>query len=230
MMNQEILEKIIDAKLSNYFTQFEALHTIKQLFPEAVYLPPTRGWAGSPDFLLKLTELVITETPKYVLELGSGVSSVVLGLALNKFSNGKLVSIDHEIDFAQKTQKIIDVNNLNEIVTVQFCPLSEYRYHEILWKWYDLSGVIFEQDIDLLVVDGPPRNLQEKSRFPALTILIDKLSPEATIVLDDTNRKNEQDVLKDWELYLNTHHIKYDLVKHPNFDKGIAIIKLLNRN
>ena len=105
MMNQEILEKIIDAKLSNFFTQCEALQSLKKMFPEVVYLPPTRGWAGSPDFLLKLVELVITESPKYVVELGSGVSSVILGLALNKFSNGKLVSIDHEVDFAQKTQK-----------------------------------------------------------------------------------------------------------------------------
>lgn len=226
MINQEVLEKMIDDKLSNYFTQFEALQSIKKLFPDAVYLPPTRGWAGSPDFLLKLVELVITKSPKYVVELGSGVSSIVLGLALNKFSKGKLVSIDHEIDFTKKTQKFIEVNKLNKTVDVKFCPLSEYQHDNAIWQWYDLSQVKFEQDIDLLVIDGPPRKLQEKSRFPALTILMEKLSPEATIILDDANRENEQEVLKDWELYLNKYEVKYDLFIHPEYEKGMAIIKL----
>jgi hypothetical protein len=65
MMNQENIEEIIDTKLSNYFTQFEALQSLKTMFPEAVYFPPTSGWAGSPDFLLKLVELVIIESPRY---------------------------------------------------------------------------------------------------------------------------------------------------------------------
>jgi hypothetical protein len=225
-MNQEVLEKVIDAKLNNYFTQFEALQSIRGLFPEAVYLPPTRGWAGSPDFLLKLVELVITESPNYVVELGSGVSSVVLGLALNKFNKGKLLSIDHEVYFAQKTKKFIEVNKLKETVEVKYCPLSEYQYKESIWKWYDLSKVNFEHEIDLLVVDGPPRKLQEKSRFPALTILMDKLSSEATIVLDDANRVNEQQVIKDWEFYLNENDFKFDLFNYSEYEKGIAIIKL----
>jgi predicted O-methyltransferase YrrM len=226
MMNQKNIEEIIDTKLSNYFTQFEALQSLKTMFPETVYFPPTRGWAGSPDFLLKLVELVITESPKYVVELGSGVSSVVLGLALNKFNNGKLVSIEHEVEFALKSQKIIEINKLNEIVDVNFCPLLKYHYHDAVWQWYDLSQVKFEHSIDLLVVDGPPRKLQEKSRFPALTILIDKLSPEATIILDDANRENEQEVIKAWEFYLNKHEVKYDLYSHPEYEKGMVIIRL----
>ena len=228
MIDKEILEEIIDTKLSNYFTQFEALQSIKQLFPEAVFLPPTRGWAASPDFLLKLVELVITESPKYVVELGSGVSSVVLGLALNKFCNGQLVSIDHEVFFAQKTQKFININKLSETVDVKFCPLFDYHYQDKMWQWYDLSLIKFKQNIDLLVVDGPPRKLQEKSRFPALTLLMNKLSPDATIILDDANRKNEQEVIKDWELYLDKQAVKYDLFSYPDYEKGMAMIKLRN--
>ena len=225
-MNQEVLEKIIDAKLNNYFTQFEALQSIRGLFPEAVYLPPTRGWAGSPDFLLKLVELVITESPKYVVELGSGVSSVVVGLALNKFNNGRLLSLDHEVAFAEKTKKFIEINNLKETVDVMCCPLSEYQYKDSRWAWYDLSKVTFEHKIDLLIVDGPPRKLQEKSRFPAITILMNKLSSEAIVVLDDANRKNEQQVIKDWELYLNENDYQFDLFIYPEYEKGLAIFKL----
>jgi predicted O-methyltransferase YrrM len=226
MMNQENLEKIIDAKLSNYFTQLEALQSIRHMFPEAVYLPTTRGWAGSPDFLLKLVELVITERPNYIVELGSGVSSIVLGLALNKFTNGRLVSIDHEVDFAKKTQGFINVNKLNGAVLVKFCPLVDYHYDNRTWQWYDLSQVKFDHKIDLLVVDGPPGKLQEKSRFPALTVFIDQLSPNATIILDDANRGNEQEVLKEWDAHLRKHDVEYDLFNYPEYDKGMSMIKL----
>lgn len=226
-MDQDDIEKVINTKINNYFTQFEALQSLRLLFPEAVYLPPTRGWAGSPDFLLKLVELVIIETPNYVVELGSGVSSIVIGLALDKFNKGKLISIDHEFEFAQKTKKFIEINKLKEIVEVKYCPLSKYKYEELNWDWYNLSNVNFEQKIDLLVVDGPPRNIQNKSRFPALTNLIDKLSPQATIVLDDANRDNEKEVVKEWEIYLKKNEILYSLTNHPEYEKGLVIIKLL---
>lgn len=225
MMNKEDFEKLIDAKLNNYFTQFEAIQSIRDLFPEVVYLPPTRGWAGSPDFLLKLVELVITDSPKYVVELGSGVSSVVLGLALNKFNKGKLLSIDHEVYFTKKTKKFIEVNRLNETVEVMYCPLSVYEYKESIWNWYNLSNVNFEHKIDLLVVDGPPRELQNKSRFPALSVLFDKLSPEATIILDDANRNNEKQVIDDWKLFLHKMNVKFSLFIFPDSEKGMAIIK-----
>lgn len=230
MMNQKDIERMIDVKLNNYFTQYEALQSIRGLFPEAVYIPPSRGWAGSPDFLLKLVELVITESPNYVVELGSGVSSVVLGLALDKFNKGRLLSIDHEFEFAQKTKKFIDINKLDEIVEVKHCPLSKYQYEESIWQWYDLSKINFEEKIDLLVVDGPPRKIQNKSRFPALTILINKLSPEATIVLDDANRENEIEVIKEWEIYLKENEINYTLYNHSEYEKGMVIIKLYFKN
>jgi hypothetical protein len=226
MIAQEEIEKIIDTKLNNYFRQFEALQSIKQLFADAIYIPPTRGWAGSPDFLLKLVELVITESPKYVAELGSGVSSVVLGLALSKFGNGKLVSIDHDNDFAQSTRKFIEVNKLTKIVKVEHCPLSEYQFSGSKWKWYDLSRVNFEHKIDLLVVDGPPRLLQERSRFPALPILKDKLSTNATIILDDSNRENEQQVIEGWKSFLNDNYVQFDFFISTDFEKGMAIFKL----
>ena len=44
---------------------------------------------------------------------------------------------------------------------------------------------------------------------------MNKLFPDAAIILDDANRENEQEALKYWELYLNKHEVKYDLYNHP---------------
>ena len=78
----------------------------------------------------------------------------------------------------------------------------------------------------MLVVDGPPRRLQDKSRFPALPKLLDKLSPNATIILDDANRENEKEVRKEWELYLDKNEVRYDLDHYSEYEKGMLIIKL----
>ena len=169
---------------------------------------------------------MITESPKYAVELGSGVSSIYLGLALKKFSAGKLDSFDHEELFTKKTQKFLEVNGLVDIVTVRHSPLSSYYFDQSEWLWYDDTVLKAKKGIDLLVVDGPPRMLQEKSRYPALPIFIEKLSKKATIVLDDANRANELEVIDLWEKFLKSNTIKYSLNIYKEFEKGLAIISI----
>lgn len=226
MLDRECIEKILESKLSNFFTQFEALSSIREMFPELVYLPPTRGWAGSPDFLLKLVELVIIDSPKYVVELGSGVSSVVLGSALRKFTKGKLESFDHDKDFYEKSLRFIEINSLVDTVSLNYCPLSTYTYNNNTWQWYNELIDTVSKEIDLLVVDGPPRRIQEKSRFPALPVLLDSLSKKATIVLDDANRLDENEVLTLWQKELYKKNIQYKFSIHPEYEKGLAVIQL----
>lgn len=221
------IDQIVENKLNNYFSQMEALNELKRIFPNLSFFPPTRGWAGSPDFLLKLVELVVAESPKYVVELGSGVSSVVLGAALKKFSKGKVDSFDHEKEFTTKSNRFLEVNNLSDIVTVNLSPLMNHNFDGKEWQWYDESKINKVEDgIDLLVVDGPPRLLQEKSRFLALPRLFDKLSANSTIVLDDANRENEKQVVEDWLKFLINREVKHSIMTFEYFEKGVVIIQI----
>lgn len=227
MENIKEFNKMIEGKLSNYFSQQEALNEIKRMFPDLSFFPPTRGWAGSPDFLLKLVELVISESPKYIVELGSGVSSVVLGAAMKKFSQGKVDSFDHEQSFAFKSKRFLEINELSDIVTVTYSPLTVQNFQDTEWQWYDESKINeIENKIDLLVVDGPPRFLQERSRFLALPILFDKLSINSTILLDDANRENEKQVVEDWLGFLKTRQVKHSITFFEYFEKGLALIEI----
>lgn len=221
------IEKIIESKLNNYFSQYESLNEIKRMFPNLAFFPKTRGWAGSPDFLFKLVELVVCESPKYVVELGSGVSSIVLGAAMKKFSQGKVDSIEHEQSFTFKSKRFLEINELSDIVNVIYSPLTLQNFQDTEWKWYDESKIKeIENGIDLLVVDGPPRFLQEKSRFLALPFLFNKLSTNSIIVLDDANRENEKQVVEDWLQFLKTRNIKYLITTYEYLDKGLTIIKI----
>lgn len=221
------IEEFIDSKLSNYFSQQEALIELKRIFPDLAFVPPSRGWCGSPDFLMKLVELVVCESPKYVVELGSGLSSVVLGAAMKKFSNGKVDSFDHDQKFTIKSNRFLEVNELSDIVKAIHSPLMNYNLDGTEWQWYGQTEINnIENNIDLLVVDGPPRFLQEKSRFLALPILFDKLSSISTIVLDDANRNNEKQVVEHWKDFLRTRQVKYSITTFEYFEKGLVVIEI----
>ena len=60
------------------YTQLEALLGIQQYLQPGVLLPATRNYAGSPDFLRLLIELLERHRPQVIVEASSGVSSVVI--------------------------------------------------------------------------------------------------------------------------------------------------------
>jgi predicted O-methyltransferase YrrM len=228
MEELEKLELFIENKLNNYFSQQEALHEIKRIFPDLTFFPPSRGWAGSPDFLLKLVELVVTGSPKYIVEFGSGVSSIVLGAAMKKFSQGKVDSFDHHQDFSNNTNRIIEVNGLNDVVRINYSPLEKYIFHEHEWQWYDRIKVDnIESNIDLLIIDGPPRSIQKRSRFLALPILFDRLAETSVVVIDDSNREDEKEVIEEWNKFLRVKKVQFTVSAFEYFDKGMTIIKII---
>ncbi|MFM7860460.1 MAG: hypothetical protein ACKO8C_03520, partial [Candidatus Nanopelagicaceae bacterium] len=58
--------------------QIEAFIQLNSLLELSAPLPATRGWVASPDLLLTISQLVKEHKPKLVVELGSGVSTLVV--------------------------------------------------------------------------------------------------------------------------------------------------------
>ena len=57
-------------------------------------LPNTRGYAGSPDYLYEIKEFIKESNPNFILEAGSGVSTIIAAYTLKKYGRGKIVSLD----------------------------------------------------------------------------------------------------------------------------------------
>src|SRR5690606_5204664 len=76
------IEKSVERIAFNEFRPHEALDALRQLLKFDLPLPATRGWAAAPDFLLHLCQRIATHRPKVVVELGSGVSTLVAAAAL----------------------------------------------------------------------------------------------------------------------------------------------------
>lgn len=59
-------------------------------------LPSTRGWAASADFLNILQEHLSAHRPRTLIELGSGLTTIVTARTLQQLGGGRLLSIDHD--------------------------------------------------------------------------------------------------------------------------------------
>lgn len=169
-----------------------------RFFSPRYFLPQTRHWAASPDFLKLVVTEILDRKPNLILELGSGVSSVFIAYALEKNGSGKLLSIDHEQPYARLTAQALDQHQLSSKVDIVHAPLQKLTLAEGVWKWYDPAFIQNLPPVDMLIVDGPPFKLQPLSRYPALPILLDKLSDSALIFIDDYIREDEQEMVQKW--------------------------------
>ncbi len=165
----------IKTELAHVYHQFEAVEQLLPLLKLLAPLPPSRGWAASPDFLLTLPHVTRKVKPRLTVELGSGISTLVLA----KSGTKKIVSLDHSVEFGTQTREMLSSHGVRGV---------DIRIHELEtypggYKWYAKSTYKGLSKIDLLVIDGPPSSTNPDARYPAFEHLIPLLSPKATVIL-----------------------------------------------
>jgi predicted O-methyltransferase YrrM len=175
-------------------------------------IPSTRSWAASPDVLLTLLEHARSSNPTKILDLGSGMSTLVLAKSAPA---AKVISIDNSQDFADKTKKVLANHQITN-VEIRVAPLVP---HKSGVDWYDLSQLADVADIDLLFIDGPPGSKNSMARHPAIEECIGKLSPRAIVVIDDAARDGEKSMAMDFAAALPTHSLQF--LSH---EKGTAVL------
>jgi len=188
----------VDAAESRLYQQLEALDWLRAELQLARPLPPARGWAAAPDALAELVRLIDRVRPAQVVELGSGVSTIVIARRLQQQGQGRLVALDHLPTFAAQTRAELARQGLAEVATVVDAPLVEVRLDAETWRWYTL-GPDVPAHIDALFVDGPPSTLGPLARYPAMPLLRHRLVPGAIVFLDDGDRPDEQEIVRRWQ-------------------------------
>ena len=214
-------------KFENQFIQLESLSSLYNSLPNLKFLPATRGWAGSPDFLAKISELILKGKPNCVLEAGSGLSTIIIGSALRLNNNGKLISLEHDRFYANITKENLDINGISQIADVKYCPLKDYTDFDQSWKWYDNENLNLINKIDMLVIDGPPGATQLLARYPAVLLLHEHFSDRTLILLDDANRTDESIIVQKWVTFLESNNFNVVVTQYNNFEKGLVILEVL---
>lgn len=180
------------------YNQLEALFSLFFTLQPHAPLPDMRGWAESPDYMKRITQAILQDKPELVVELGSGVSTLVIAYALQRAGRGRVVSLEHDQAYAAPNQEMLHLHGLENVATIIHAPLRELALGNETWQWYDASPLPHEEPIDLLLVDGPPAAPKTLSRYPALPLLFDRLRDGARIFLDDGSRQDEQLTVQRW--------------------------------
>ncbi|MEL6525870.1 MAG: class I SAM-dependent methyltransferase [Chloroflexota bacterium] len=176
------------------------LHTV--LAPLNAPLPRMRRWAAAPDFAILLYELLIDHQPTTVVELGSGVTTVVSGYYMLRHGkpNAQIYAVEQDALYASLAREKVERHQLQDYATVVHASLETLPLVDDDWEWYDQAVFADIEQIDFLTVDGPAQNNNPRRmvRYPALPVLFEKLAPQAIILVDDAHREHETWVIRRW--------------------------------
>lgn len=183
--------------VDNLYSQIEAYESLHHELGFDRALPRLRGNNVSPDFLRELAQHVVRRRPQYVVECGSGATTVVLAKALSKNGYGHVYSLDQDIDSANKTYRWLTEHGLTEWATVIYAEPIQYTLNGNNFDWYALSDLP-NTAIDLMVVNGPNSAAQKYARYPALFLLRARLTDQSAIIVNNTNRPDDVGTLALW--------------------------------
>jgi predicted O-methyltransferase YrrM len=159
---------------------------------------PASSWRLPDDACALLRTLVLKHKPALIVEAGSGRSTVVMAETLREIGVGKVVSLEHELQFAAETVALLHEHGLEDHASVRYAPLEPHGKDLLVPNWYQAKSWNHLEGIGMLMVDGPPGGTARYARHPALPLLRDRLLPGCVIVLDDVNRDPEKTIWKDW--------------------------------
>ena len=204
--------------------QIQALFSLYKLIPFEAAPPLLTGWAATPEFALTLYELVRDRRPDRIVELGSGASSIVMAAALRENGNGHLICVDQDPDYTERTRRELARQGLGAAVEVIHAPIVRTSIDGKSRLWYDREAIPSDGEIDLLVIDGPHRELQREARYPALPVFFARLADDAVIVLDDAHRRDEKASVNKWMETFSGLTVEY-----RDSPKGTAILRRVRK-
>jgi predicted O-methyltransferase YrrM len=126
-----------------------------------------------------------------VLECGSGLSTLVLGLALRHRARA-VWSLEHDPVWAERTSARLRSYGV-ETVDLYAAELRSYGSY----TWYQPPLDRMPSDFALVVCDGPPGGTAG-GRYGLLPIMRSRLAAGCVILLDDVERLAEQKTIETW--------------------------------
>jgi predicted O-methyltransferase YrrM len=157
---------------------------------------PVSTWSMQFTHLLEIRRRIRIQRPKLIVELGSGISTIVCAKALSEIDSGKIISIDHSEEWAEVTREHLKYDGLDAFSRIEVVDMAPHRVGS---DWYKLDPELFQPNsIDMLIVDGPPTT-SPSSRLPAFAELLPFMSAHSTIFLDDANRPEETEIVRHWK-------------------------------
>jgi Methyltransferase domain len=158
---------------------------------------PRTPWSISDALAVELTRRLDRRKPRRILEIGSGLSTAVLG-AYAVRNEAKVVTLEHSWKYYEPTRRALARFGMHRHVELKLAPLRRRRFERYGRRllWYDtmLTG-----RFDFVFADGPPK---DEGRKAVLFAVADQLDRDWEMWLDDGLRDHERICLDVWQKHL----------------------------
>ncbi len=169
------------------------------LKPEAP-IPMLRTAALGADTALEYVRLIRQLKPTVVMELGSGVSTVLAALQLRENGAGKVIALDDDEAWTAKTKDDLLEHHVQDWADVRYAKLQPHTVENEKISWYDTSLIEDVERIDVLLIDGPRDLHDQGNRRPGLVHLLPLFSEDVVIIVDDGDRPRWNAWVQQWAL------------------------------
>ena len=155
-------------------------------------------WSAKHEYLRTFLQYAQTANGP-ILECGSGLSTVLLGLVAQRNGN-KVWSLEHDSFWAEKVRSTL---KRYDIRSVELCtaPLRNYGPY----SWYDPPKDRMPEDFSMVICDGPPGKTPG-GRYGMLPMMKSHLKPGCIVLLDDAKRAGERKIVARWAEELGTSY------------------------
>jgi hypothetical protein len=167
------------------------------------YLPWTAS-AMTPQSIVYILNEIIINQRRRVLELGMGLSTLFIAKLMQEMPDVQLISVDHDLGWIDICRSQLKSKQLEtDQHRIVHAPLRKMEpssfqaseYDDVAPEYYDINALRVGQNFnpDLVIIDGPPAWREDiaEARVPAYEVLLPIIHDNATIFIDDYQRKGE---------------------------------------
>ena len=160
-------------------------------------------WALGVATLNFIQEFIMRRRPGFILELGSGLSTVCLArymLDVHPDSSDRLIlSLEQDEMQADRTRALLLQHGFDGVAQVEVSPVIPQVVDGRETRCFDLRNLhewLGGERPDLLLIDGPSGS--PGVRFGTLPLATDQLADGCSFLLDDALRPAELSIASEW--------------------------------
>ena len=174
--------------LINYKNFIENRYLLKQFIKIIRFFYGNTSWTANSEYICLVIGYIINSNNRNIIELGSGLTTIIFSLISKKYKI-KYFAIENNNIYYQHMNRLFDRLNIDK-TNIQYTPLKNYGDY----YWYDIKKLkLVEESLNLVICDGPPQTTIG-GRF-GLVNLINKLTKNGLIILDDANKDKQKNLL-----------------------------------
>lgn len=166
------------------------------------------GFSISDHTLLWLWRFLAKRRPKAILELGSGMSTLVFAKYIELWPDEKkprLISVDHDGAWLGATHARANELRLQSHIRFQETGVYPLKCENSAFQGratYDLDLDFVKNYLgspDLILIDGPPSAIGRSATFPSL---LSVLQGTTSVLIDDASRAQEATMMAEWMRFI----------------------------